>query len=233
MSNTQKLQNIRTVILDFDFTLWDHRQDIFVKHFFHFLSPKQIQKAQRQFCVVLEKIPSWVKGLKVDPELVLACIEKYMPIFNCWKVKHERLTPRDFMDYWLKMDVTDTTENAVEVVRNLYDRGYTIVGLTDWFWEAQIKILKKHGFYPYFHQIFTCDNWFFKPDKRSMERIFEYHDRSGCIMVGDGLETDIEIANRCQIPSVYLNRLGIDYENKEQEPTYVISRLEELLDILP
>lgn len=72
-----------------------------------------------------------------------------------------------------------------------------------------------------------------KPDPAIFEHALELLDvaREEALMVGDNLHTDILGANRTGIPSVWINRKGME-KPQDIEPTYEITSLSELEDIL-
>lgn len=121
---------------------------------------------------------------------------------------------------------------ALEVVKQLYQRGYRLFVKSNNLVEIQKKRLDELGFSPYLEQILCCDNSFVKPDPRSIIPLINNQDPSSFIIIGDGLKADIRLANLMSIDSIWLNEDG-KKNIYPIFPTFEVSNLTQTLDYLP
>ncbi len=121
--------------------------------------------------------------------------------------------------------------HAHQVLASLKEK-YTLHIITNGFEEAQSIKLRSADLNKYFKNIIISEHTGFKkPDVR----IFQYASESAnansseCLMIGDGLVVDILGAQEAGWDAIYFNPGKIPHEEK---PTYEISSLDELNDIL-
>jgi putative hydrolase of the HAD superfamily len=120
---------------------------------------------------------------------------------------------------------------AMEILEYLIQK-YPLYILTNGFRETQFNKLKNSGLLPYFKCIFTSETiGYSKPHPK----IFRWAVSSvnalkrDCLMIGDDFDADILGAKRFGIDQVYFNP---DHEQYEGRPSYEISSLIQLKDIL-
>lgn len=152
-------------------------------------------------------------------------------------VEHE-INPIMIDDLYLKEMVTQTElfPQAVEVLTELKKRGYHIHIITNGFREVQHDKLQNTGLSEFLTDVYISEE--IKSPKPSRE-IFEYAIKSSnarkneSLMIGDSWESDIIGAKNFGIDQVYfrLNNSELNF-GTYGKPTYTITKLEELLNIL-
>ena len=127
---------------------------------------------------------------------------------------------------------TNTFPNTHSTLQTLKDKGYQLHIITNGFNEVQYKKLRNSKLISFFTEIITSeDAGANKPSKQ----IFEYALNKTCaipqesIMIGDDLKTDIAGARKAEIDQIYFNSTN---NNHQEKPTYEISNLKELINIL-
>ncbi len=176
----------------------------------------------------------------------------------CWKAYEEGTLSQDklrvlrfenFIKYFdLKIDPIDMEENFTRILSSqphliknshqvlslLKDKGYNLQLITNGLVEAQYGRLKATKLEPYFSKIFIsgemgCQ----KPDVEYFTKVLNSikAKESECLVIGDRLESDILGAMNSNIDSVWLN-LKNDNLPAIYKPTYVITKLNTLIDLL-
>lgn len=149
-----------------------------------------------------------------------------------------KLKATEIDDVYLS-EMTSQTElfpNAVEVLTELKNRGYTLHIITNGFKEVQHDKLLNTGLIRFLTNVYISEE--IKAPKPSRE-IFEYAIKSSnarkkeSLMIGDSWESDIIGAKNFGIDQVFfkLNDQEIDF-GIMGEPTFTITELNELLNIL-
>lgn len=148
------------------------------------------------------------------------------------------ISPTEIDDCYLKIMTTQTElfPNTNEVLGELKKRGYAIHIITNGFKEVQHDKLVNTGLNRFITDVYISEE--IKAPKPAKE-IFEYAIKSSnarkkeSLMIGDSWESDIVGAKNYGIDQVFfkLNNEIIDY-NGYGHPTYTITELKELLNIL-
>jgi YjjG family noncanonical pyrimidine nucleotidase len=141
-------------------------------------------------------------------------------------------------DLYLHIMTTQTElfPGTIEVLSRLREKGYQLHIITNGFKEVQHHKLVNTGLQKFFTDVYISED--IKAPKPSRE-IFEHAIKSSnarkkeSLMIGDSWESDIVGAKRFGIDQVFyrINNETVDY-GTYGEPTYTITNLEELLQIL-
>lgn len=124
--------------------------------------------------------------------------------------------------------------NAIEILKELRFRGYKIFAGTNGVGNTQNKRLKDSKMIDLFDDIFISEEMGVeKPSLKFFQMIFDKYDymkKEETLMIGDSLASDIKGANNFGIDCVWFN----PYKkiSEKQLPTYEISSLNELIEIL-
>lgn len=146
----------------------------------------------------------YVKNRKVSRILFASVIERTMPILSTIGVSGVNLL--DAIDEYHSGVLMN---NAKEVLEYLYNKGYEIVACTNWFYNSQLKILRKLGISDYFERIYSWDEYYAKPSRYAMERALNNTEPKENVLIGDSAYTDIAYAKKYGVWSIGFN---VDYE---------------------
>lgn len=133
-------------------------------------------------------------------------------------------------------EVVIEVEGASKVLSKL-SKKYKLVIATNGPRQAVFTKIEKIGCSDYVSSVFSADmtkNTVTKPNKIYFDEMLEYlnfYDKDKILIVGDSLKTDIKGGMNSSIDSCWYNPNGKEL-NKDYEPTYVIEKLEDILDIL-
>lgn len=129
----------------------------------------------------------------------------------------------------------NTLEGAVELCRELKEKGYDLYIVTNGVANTQKNRLTKSGLLPYFTEIFVSETvGHQKPKKEYFDYVLSHineKDIDKIILVGDSLTSDIKGANQSGITCVWLNLKGQELP-EEYKPDYVINDVREVKEIL-
>lgn len=129
----------------------------------------------------------------------------------------------------------NTLEGAVELCRELKEKGYDLYIVTNGVANTQKKRLTKSGLIPLFTDIFVSETvGHQKPKKEYFDYVLSHikeKDIDKIILVGDSLTSDIKGAMNVGLKSVWLNLKGQDLP-EEYKPDYVISDVRDVRGIL-
>lgn len=132
-------------------------------------------------------------------------------------------------------------EGAGETLIRLHESGYTIALVADGTKKSFDNIYRENGLERCFDaQAISGEVGCEKPSGKmflhAMKELgLKDSDKSRIVMIGNNLKRDILGANRMGFLSVlaaYSPRYGMNPENKEETPDYVINRPAELIDLL-
>lgn len=221
----RNLKRIRTIIWDCDNTIWLHRKDE-VKIISKYFKITNIEELENQYFELLRQFDVFFRDKKVTFEKITKLIERYLPI-----IKEYEYNAENFLEEWLTIETSFLNEDALEAIKYLDSKGFTNVILTDWFWDSQIRQLKKYGILPYIKEIHTCDDTYLKSNPKSKSRVIKDGYEDEYLMVGDSLSSDIAFANMAKIQSVWFNP-NFKENDTQYKPTYEINSMLELCKIL-
>ncbi len=145
---------------------------------------------------------------------------------------------RDDEDVVLK---ADPIPGMVEVVKSLYEQGYTLALVADGLAQSFKNIFKQNDIYDYFTTMIYSETIKQKKPHPSMFKAaigalnLSEADIGRIIMVGNNLKRDIKGANQMGIISVFYDwspRYPRIPEDEDQKPDFIIRRPEELLTLV-
>ena len=129
----------------------------------------------------------------------------------------------------------NTLEGAVELCRELKEKGYDLYIVTNGVANTQKNRLTKSGLLPYFTEIFVSETvGHQKPKKEYFDYVLSHineKDIDKIILVGDSLTSDIKGANQSGITCIWLNLRGQELP-EEYRPNYVIDDIRDVRKIL-
>ena len=127
----------------------------------------------------------------------------------------------------------DTVPGAAEVLEYLKRKGYIICATTNGVSKTQHKRIAESGIGGYFDFVFISeDTGHKKPEKAYFDYVLEHtpeKDRGKILIIGDSQSSDIQGGKNAGIDTCWLN---IDKEPATHKPTYEISDISELKNIL-
>ena len=138
-----------------------------------------------------------------------------------------------FLDFCaIKSGVVD---GAHELMDYLKQRGYRMHMTSNGFHEVQYKKLASCGLRDYFDTIILSED---AGANKPSTAFFDYAlqcsgaSRETTLMIGDNLQTDILGALNAGIDALLFNRWNVELHNLPQTPTFVVSGLREIINIL-
>lgn len=232
------MKQYKHLFFDLDHTLWDFEQNsriVLAKLFQDFnLQAKGIHKLknfQDEFELQNDKFWTRFRKGQVSREELR------------WKRFWHTLMHFDLRDYSLALELSEVYLNwlpqqsalmpfAKELLEYCQKKGYALHLITNGFEQAQWMKLKQSGIEDYFGKMITSQNsGVLKPHAQ----IFDYAikataaDISSSLMIGDGLEADVLGAQAFGMDQVFFNVRKTEHLER---PTYEVSSLQELMNIL-
>ncbi len=126
-------------------------------------------------------------------------------------------------------------EGAHELMDYLHGKGYRMHICSNGFHEIQYKKLEASGLRDYFDNIILSeDAGANKPSPIYFDYAFKVSGarREDTLMIGDNIQNDIQGALNSGVNALLFNRWGIDVSESAITPTYVVTSLEEIKNIL-
>lgn len=221
-----KLKNINTIIFDLDGVLIEHDYTDEAKKMCEALGIPYSSEIDEPWNNFWNDFYTNFKDKKVTIELVISNLLEYVEYFKIYGKSIDEL----YEAIELKETIVKFHDYA-PLLEKLQNKGYKIVSLTDWFYDRQTKVLDDLGYLDYFEKVYAFDNWYLKPDKRSVGRIIDNNDKDSFVIVGDSLIADVATGNNAGIKSIWFNQNN-KVNNTSYTPDYEINDLNQLLDIL-
>ena len=126
-------------------------------------------------------------------------------------------------------------DGAHELMDYLRQRGYRIHMCSNGFHEVQYKKLDACGMRDYFDTIILSeDAGVNKPSPLYFDYALKISgaSRETTLMIGDNLQSDIIGALNAGLDAMMFNRWAIDAKDITQQPTFIVDRLQDIIDIL-
>ena len=126
-------------------------------------------------------------------------------------------------------------EGAHELMDYLRQKGYRMHMTSNGFHEVQYKKLAACGLRDYFDTIILSeDAGVNKPSPLYFDYAFKVSgaNKETTLMIGDNLQTDILGALNAGIDAMLFNRWNVDVKDSPQTPTFVVSHLKDIMNIL-
>lgn len=126
-------------------------------------------------------------------------------------------------------------DGARELMDYLKTKGYRMHMTSNGFHEVQYKKLAACGLRDYFDTIILSeDAGVNKPSPLYFDYAFKVSgaNRETTLMIGDNLQTDILGALNSGIDALLFNRWDVDVKESPQKPTFIVSSLKDIMNIL-
>ena len=146
---------------------------------------------------------------------VMLNYERYHKRFNkvemsrYFKKNLQKDFPDSFVDIWtgyLKELVPGRDEKLIKLLEYLSSK-YSLVVVTNWFYDQQVRKLEKFGILKYFDEVLTCDMYDKKPKREMFDKACEDFTKDEVVMVGDTYKTDIKSAMDYGLFTYYLTKI--------------------------
>jgi len=226
------------LFFDLDHTLWDFEansketlHELYIKHDLDKTLTDDFEAFHRQYSFHNKRLWGWYHyGFIKQEEL------KWKRMWHAlleFKIGDEKLAKQLSAEY---LEILPTKSKLFpytkEILDYLVNKGYVLHLITNGFEEVQWKKLKNAGIGDYFAEVITSESASsLKPHKD----IFDFAiSKAKCcyeesLMLGDNLDADIRGAIEAGMDTVFVNHIN---EQTELRPTYTISHLKELEQIL-
>lgn len=218
-----KIKGISTIIWDCDYTIWMHQKNELEAIISKAVGIPYTEELKRQYLEFFVAFRKKFEEERVTFEEVAKVIQESMPILSEYGV-----TGEEFLYKWNHSESGIENKEAKKVLEYQKQKGYNIVVLTDWFLDSQIILLKKFGLFQYVKKIYACDNEHIKPHIKASERIIKPGDESQYVIIGDSLKSDIALANKAKIRSIWYN----PYKSENTTPYIPTAEVISLLEVI-
>ncbi len=231
----------QSVFFDLDHTLWDYDKNaedtlvaLYDKHDLSQLGARSAGDFVTHFLAVNDELWSQFNVGKISKSFLRN--ERFTQVFERSGIELNGLAPgfsqvfsREFLvECPLRSAVIEGTVEILEYLKN----NYHLHIITNGFEETQTVKMKSAGILEYFDKVITSEKAGFK---KPAAGIFYYalkHSRAELntsIFIGDNLQTDIKGARDYGMDHVFFNPREV---RPDVSPTYEITRLDQLKDIL-
>lgn len=205
---------IKKIIFDIDNTILDTYKDC-IETYEEYIYDNQLNiKAQDIYDMFEEYEVSNGNYLKDD-------LIKF--ISNKYGISYKEDELNNLLDLYSNHS-TLINENTINILQYLSSK-YDVVALTNWYKDIQYKRLENVGGGKYFIKVYGIEDGK-KPDVKAFKNAVGNNLYSECVMIGDSLNSDINVAKELGMKTIYYNKNCKN--NHENE----INNLDELLNIL-
>lgn len=221
------MDKVRTIIWDCDNVMWFHRKDE-PQITAEAMGITEIDEFSAEFYKMFESFMEYFKNKKVNMKETLLLIEREMPILGLYGI-----LPEQYMKIHdkIKLQVNDFNYDTITVMKYLNYKNIKCIVKSDWWWSAQVGIMKHYGVIDYIEEIHCCDNAYLKSNPLSAKGVVKKGKEEEYLIIGDSLTSDIAFAKHTGIGSIWLNRNN--EENKTiYNPNFEITSLLEVMDII-
>jgi len=225
------------LFFDLDHTLWDYDRNVseslselYQIYELQNLGIPTFELFSASFHHINFQLWDWYNVGKIDK--VNLRKERFPRIFSHAGGRHDAI-PAEFEEDFMSRTSSKphVFPHAKEILTYLKAK-YRLHVITNGFNESQAKKMKSAGLDGFFELVVTSET---TGHKKPDPRIFQYAieqlvtESDSCLMIGDNPDSDILGAQRASIDQVFFNPEGKTIELK---PTYTISHLKELEDLL-
>jgi putative hydrolase of the HAD superfamily len=227
------MKKYKLLIFDADETLYDFKkaEEIALSSTLEFFG----QKYERDnHLVVYDKINTFIwkefeKGLITQEKLKFVRFERFLSMIKL-DINHVEFSTK----YMELLSNCSFVFNEVPSILDELSKNYKMIIITNGLTNVQKGRLLNSTINKYFDRTIISESiGFSKPDSRIFEYAIEGLDiqKNEILMIGDSLTSDIQGAINFEIDSCWLN-ISNSKNYKDIVPTYIISKIESLLDIL-
>ncbi len=196
-------KDVNRIIFDLDNTIFKHYPEKEADKIVEILGIKEKEEFKKQLSVLFSENMERYKWAYMTKENYEYILESRVPL-----LRSNGKDIDDFFDALINANVITLMEGAKELLEYLYNKGYEIVALTNWFYEHQVKTLKRLDVLQYFEKIYSWDTYYPKPNRLAVLRALESTDPKSNVSIGDDPFGDITIAKMCGLKTIGFN---IDY----------------------
>ena len=224
------MKNVRTIIWDLDETVWFYKENE-PQVLCEKLNIDDVETFEKQYYEMWEDIFEHFQDTLVNYERIKQYISKKMPILELYAVTSEDLIEARLEE---KKRLATLNQEAVEMMKYFFEKGYKNISITDWFTKDQEHALESFNLLSYVQEVYGCDNSYLKcTNKRAEEVLKELvkEETNQFLMIGDSLSSDIFLANNLGIKSIWYNRKE-KVNTTDNIPTLEVKSLLELKEIL-
>lgn len=231
------MKTYQHLFFDLDHTLWDYDRNVteslselYQIYGLQDLGIASFENFHSAFHQVNFQLWDWYNVGKIDKHNLRK--ERFPRIFSHAGGNAESI-PAEFEEDFMSRTSSKSHvfPYSKEILTYLKEK-YRIHIITNGFNESQAKKMKSSGLEVFFDLVVTSETTGFKkPDPRIFHYAMDQLSTSPelCLMIGDNPTSDILGAQRAEIDQVFFNPAGKEIELK---PTYTISHLRELEDLL-
>ena len=231
------MKTYQHLFFDLDHTLWDYDRNVseslselYQIYGLQNLGIPTFELFSASFHHINFQLWDWYNVGKIDK--VNLRKERFPRIFSHAGGRHDAI-PAEFEEDFMSRTSSKphVFPHAKEILTYLKAK-YRLHVITNGFNESQAKKMKSAGLDGFFELVVTSET---TGHKKPDPRIFQYAieqlvtESDSCLMIGDNPDSDILGAQRASIDQVFFNPEGKTIELK---PTYTISHLKELEDLL-
>ena len=224
------MKNVRTIIWDLDETVWFYKENE-PQVLCEKLNIDDVETFEKQYYEMWEDIFEHFQDTLVNYKRIKQYISKKMPILELYAVTSEDLIEARLEE---KKRLATLNQEAVEMMKYFFEKGYKNISITDWFTKDQEHALESFNLLSYVQEVYGCDNSYLKcTNKRAEEVLKELvkEETNQFLMIGDSLSSDIFLANNLGIKSIWYNRKE-KVNTTDNIPTLEVKSLLELKEIL-
>ena len=200
------MEKVRTIIWDLDGTVWSYRENE-PSILCDFLNIHDKERFAKEFGKMWENLSLQFKEVIVTHDNVENFIEKQIPVLKLYNVSALELI-QALCDK--KRYTVTPNEDAIEMLKYFYEKGFKNISITDWFAMYQQKSLEEFNALGYIEKIYGCDNTYFKDSKAKANEISKELNiddirKEEFVIIGDSLSCDIFFAQNLGIKSIWYN----------------------------
>lgn len=221
------MNNINTIIFDFDGVLWDLD---FNKLGYLMADDLQVPsdlvgEFTNEIVTAINKLLK-TTDVMITNKIVLNIINENIEVTKYGLTDLQIFYALNSSNY----DYCEINSDALYVVKELFDKGYKILAKTNWFLNAQEGNLNRFNLTPYFTKVAGIIDDYMKPNPQALDNLVNEEKLKTSIIIGDTPAKEMKLANTLGIKSIWLNENNLD--SPEDKPTFEVHSLKGLLEIL-
>ncbi len=216
-------QDIKLVMLDLDNTIVKHQEKLERQLIAEHLGIKNDARFDNELEIMFRENSKHIyPSMRMGKERFGLIIEMIMP-----SLRQYRLKGTDVLRGIEEVNTSIRMKGSKELLNGIYRKGYQIIAVSDWFFEHQLRTLKRLELSQYFERLYCWDGYYPKTNKLAYKRALNYIEPSNAIMIGDGYNSDIVGAKKAGI-----NVIGFNVKYPENAKIKADIDVEDLIHIL-